>query len=297
MSYQLGLRQLKYFLAVAENLHFGKAAEQLYISQPGISKQIDRLEKELNTKLFDRDNRNVKLTKAGTYLKAELGISLKHIEDILAHTKLIHDGKEGSINIGYVGSAMQSFIPELMIRFRKQYPTIKFNLSEMHNEFQLKGLMNQNLDLGFVRLGRVPSGLNLRPFQEDTFSIVLPKSHPLNQDNFKSLYQLKEESFILFKKNYSAEYYERVIRLFEEANFSPLVSHTTVHAYTIFKLVENNFGISVVPTSLQKGYNMNVKFIELNNTQQRAILSVAWNGDNRNPVLEKILSFIPSIQE
>ncbi|MEE9371616.1 MAG: LysR family transcriptional regulator [Saprospiraceae bacterium] len=293
MSYQLGMRHLQYFITVADTLHFRKAAEQLYISQPGLSKQIEKLENELGVKLFDRNNRNVKLTSAGAYLKEELAVSLRNIEDILSHAKLINDGKAGRIHMAYVGSAMQNVIPALMIEFRKKHPTVRFNLKEMDNESQIKGLMTQEIDIGFVRMDKVPIGLTIRPFIKDTFSVVLPQDHPISASNFQSLSQLKDEPYILFDKNYSPDYYEKVMGLFEQENFVPSISHRTVHAYSVFKLVEQHFGISIVPTSLQMGYNLNVKFIELQKVPQRAVLSVVWNKNNRNPILEKILSFIP----
>ncbi len=293
MSYQLGLRQLQYFLTVAETLHFRKASEILYISQPGLSKQIEKLENELGVKLLERDNRNVKITEAGQYLKNELGNSLKNIADILTHTKLIHDGKAGIIRIGYVGSAMRNVIPDLMIRFRKKHPSIRFSLKEMDNESQIKDLLSQEIDLGFVRIDKVPSELTLRPIIQDSFSIVLPKNHPLDQKTFKSLFQLKNEDFILFNKDYSPNYYEKIISLFDQAGFEPLISHTTVHAFSIFKLVENGFGISIVPTSLQEGYNLDIKFLELSDVSQRAVLSLVWNSKNSNPVRKEILGFIP----
>ncbi len=293
MSYQLGLRQLQYFLTVAETLHFRKASEILYISQPGLSKQIEKLENELGVKLLERDNRNVKITEAGQYLKNELGNSLKNIADILTHTKLIHDGKAGIIRIGYVGSAMRNVIPDLMIRFRKKHPSIRFSLKEMDNESQIKDLLSQEIDLGFVRIDKVPSELTLRPIIQDSFSIVLPKNHPLDQKTFKSLFQLKNEDFILFNKDYSPNYYEKIISLFDQAGFEPLISHTTVHAFSIFKLVENGFGISIVPTSLQEGYNLDIKFLELSDVSQRAVLSLVWNSKNSNPVRKEILNYIP----
>jgi len=161
----------------------------------------------------------------------------------------------------------------------------------MDNALQIDALLKKNIDLGFVRLNQVPGDLDLKPVLKDTFALVLPKNHPINQDNFKSLKQFKEESFILFEKTYSPVYHERVMSIFETAGFSPIISHYTVHANTIFRLVENQFGISIIPSSLKEGYALNVKFIELHKIPQRAILSICWNRKNRNPILKKILEY------
>ena len=289
MSYQIGLRHYKYFLAVAEELHFKKAADKLFISQPGLSKQIKEMEEALGFKLFERNNRNVVLTAAGKYLKEEITLLLNDNERILRHAQHIATGNEGEIHLGYVGSAMQTIIPKLLIRFRKKYPSIHFSLQEMDNNRQINDLLGNKIDIGFVRLNEVPKALSLRPVFDETFSLVLPRNHALNSRSFTSLNQLKEEQFIFFEKAYSPSYHEKVMSMFEDCGFSPTVSHTSVHATTIYRLVENSFGVAIVPSSLKLGYNMNIKFIELKNVPQRAVLSLAWNKENRNPMLGHFL--------
>ena len=289
MSYQIGLRHYKYFLAVAEELHFKKAADKLFISQPGLSKQIKEMEEALGFKLFERNNRNVVLTAAGKYLKEEITLLLNDNKRILRHAQHIATGNEGEIHLGYVGSAMQTIIPKLLIRFRKKYPSIHFSLQEMDNNRQINDLLGNKIDIGFVRLNEVPKALSLRPVFDETFSLVLPKNHALNSRNFTSLNQLKAEQFIFFEKAYSPSYHEKVMSMFEDCGFSPTISHTSVHATTIYRLVENSFGVAIVPSSLKLGYNMNIKFIELKNVPQRAVLSLAWNKENRNPMLGHFL--------
>ena len=289
MGYHIELRHYKYFLAVAEELHFKKAADKLFISQPGLSKQIREMENTLGYALFERNNRNVQLTKAGAYLQKEITLLMTQNEGILRHAQHISEGNEGEIHLGYVGSAMQTIIPKLLIQFRKKYPSIHFSLQEMDNNRQINDLLGNKIDIGFVRLNEVPKALSLRPVFDETFSLVLPKKHTLNSRNFTSLNQLKEEQFIFFEKAYSPSYHKKVMSMFEDCGFSPTVSHTSVHATTIYRLVENNFGVAIVPSSLKLGYNMDIKFIELKNVPQRAVLSLAWNKENRNPMLGHFL--------
>jgi DNA-binding transcriptional LysR family regulator len=286
------LRHLNYFLAVAEELHFRKAADRLFISQPGLSRQIKELEEELEVTLFERDNRNVTLTKAGEYLKKELFLNLKVLDSILNNAKRIHNGIDGNLNFGYVGSAMQNIIPNLLVQIRNEYPNIHFNLKEMDNQKQLDNLQTQEIDIGFVRLERVPNNLEIKPILEDTFSLVLPANHQLNANNFTNLTQLKDEAFIMFDPSYSPNYHQKIMQIFDHCGFTPIISHRTVHASSIYKLVEHNFGISIVPSSLEIGSSNNVKFIELKNIPQRTLLSAVWNKQNRNPILAKILPFI-----
>lgn len=292
MSYQLELRHIRYFLEVANELHFRKAAEKLYISQPGLSRQIKELEDHLGIKLFERHNRQVTLTTSGKYLKEALLKNVKNLDAILNHAKLLATGKDGQLNFGYVGSAMQQIIPNLLIEFTKNHPNVLFSLKEMDNQKQIEGLLSETIDIGFVRLERVPRGIEIYPILKEPFCLVLPKSHTIDASNFKNLSQLKDDHFILFDPNYSASYYEKVMAIFDASGFSPIVSHNTIHAGSIYKLVENNFGISLVPKSLKIDNNPNIKFIELNNIPQQTTLSVIWNKDNKNPILEHILRLI-----
>ncbi|WP_372753962.1 LysR family transcriptional regulator [Labilibaculum sp.] len=295
MSNQIEFRHYRYFLALAEDLHFGKAAERLYISQPGLSRQIKQMEEFLGIKLFERHNRKVQLSTAGLYLQKELNSTFNRLNEIVNHAKLLNDGLNGNLNLAYVGSAMQDVIPNLMLEFKKHHPNVLFSLKEMDNNKQIQALLNQEIDLGFVRMERVPRGLKIQSVFEDTFSLVLPKDHPINEENFKNLSQLKDESFIFFDSSYSESYYEKMMQIFDESGFSPLISHNTVNASSIFRLVENNFGISIVPTSLQQGYNMNVKFIELLKIPQRTTLKLVWNSLNTNPILGNFLKVITTL--
>ncbi|WP_439129236.1 LysR family transcriptional regulator [Polaribacter sp.] len=289
MSYQIEFRHLKYFLAVAEELHFRKAAEKLFISQPGLSKQIKFLEEELGVVLFERHNRKVVLTKVGEYLKKEFTIQLNSLSHTLENAKLLEDGKKGELKIGYVGSAMQDVIPNLLLQFEKNHPDILFDLKELDNKKQIEDLISFNLDIGFVRLERVPRNLEILPILKENFCLVLPKNHKIDAANFISLHQFKEEQFILFDANYSASYYEKMMQIFDDCGFSPLVSHNTIHSSSIFKLVENNFGVSIIPKSLAQKRGYKIKFIELENIKQTTTLSVLWNKNNTNPILKDVL--------
>lgn len=292
MGYQLELRHFNYFLAVAEELHYRKAAEKLCISQPGLSRQIKQMEEILDVKLFVRSKKKVALTAAGEYLKGEMEFILNHLEVTKKQLKHISDGNFGEVRIGFLGSAMQEVIPDLLIGLKENFPGIKSSLEELSNTAQMNAIMRDKLDMGFVRLARVPDGVNIRPVYTDTFSVVLPELYPMLTREFKDVGQLAEENFILFAQDYSPLYYDTVMSICEDAGFTPKVSHKSVHAQTIFKLVENNLGIAIVPTSLQYGFQMKVKFIELRNIPQRAILSVVWKEDNRNPALRHCINLL-----
>ena len=292
MSNQIEFRHIKYFLAVAKDLHFRKAAERLFISQPGLSRKIKQMEDDLGISLFKRHNRKVVLTKSGKFLQIELAKNLKNLEHIFNHAKLLNDGVGGDLKFGYVGSAMQEIIPNLLLKFRQKNPDVIFSLKEMDNQKQIEGLLSHDIDMGFVRLERIPRGLETLPILKETFCLVLPKNHPITENEFKDLSQFKDESFILFDPTYSASYHEKVMQIFDDSGFSPIISHNTIHASSIYKLVENNFGISIVPKSLIAQSSEQIQFIELKNIKQKTVLSVVWSKENKNTLLENFLQVI-----
>ncbi|TYP75119.1 LysR family transcriptional regulator [Aquimarina intermedia] len=292
MKHQLELRHFKYFIAVAEELHFRKAAERLFISQPGLSRQIKQMEGIIGAKLFIRDKRNVVLTTAGEYLKKEINYILNHLDVTLKQTELIDKGDLGEIRIGFLGSAMQKVIPDVLVQANARFPKIKFSLEEMSNYDQVEAILDDKLDVGFVRLDYVPDTIDKKEMYTETFSIVLPKNHPLKKENFHSVSQLSQENFILFSSDYSSLYFAQIMSICKDAGFSPKVSHKSVHAQTIFKLVENGLGVAIVPTSLQYGFDLAIKCLEIPNIKQRAVLSIIWKKENRNPALPQIKSLL-----
>ncbi|MBZ4187753.1 LysR substrate-binding domain-containing protein [Niabella beijingensis] len=289
MSYQVELRHLHYFQVLAEELHFRKAAERLYISQPGLTRQIKQLEEIYGTLLFERGKRFVQLTPAGRYLKSETDILTGHLEHIRLQLHQIGEGKIAELRIGFIGSAAQIAIPDILYRLNKKYPGIEVNLNELPNETQVEYLLEDKLDCGVVRMRYAPAGLRLKKIYEEPFALVVPKDHPVQAKNFRSLKQFEKEQFILFGRDYSNDYYELVMSIFSDHDFTPRVHHKTVNALTIFKLVEKKMGIAVVPASLRRGYDVPVRFIELNRIPQRSQLSLLWNRNNRNPGMKPFL--------
>jgi len=286
------LRHLTYFLAVAKTLNFRQAAENLFITQPGLSRQIQQLEQNLGVTLFLRNKRRVQLTPAGRYLQREAQQVHHHMDRIRRNIRLIEKGEEGEIRIGFVGSAMQEVVPDLLIRLSSAFPGIHTSLHELSNRHQIEALLREELDIGFVRFNRVPEPLKLTEVMVDSFSLVLPTDHALDKENFKGMYQLAEEAFILFERTYSPEYYDQVMSICEDGGFSPRISHRSVHASTIFRLVASGLGVSLVPTTLQKGFDLPVKFIPLSHIPQRAILNAVWRENSLHPPLKSFLSLL-----
>lgn len=292
MGNQIELRHLIYFRALAEELHFRRAAERLFISQPGLSRQIKQMEEIYEASLFDRARKSVTLTPAGEFLKTEVDILINQLDNIKTQLRQIAAGKITELSIGFIGSAAQSIMPELLYILNKEYPLIEVAMNELPNSTQVSDLLNQRLDFGFVRMNVPPPGLSLKKISTESFSLVVPKNHPVQKQNFSSLEQLKDESFILFSRDYSNAYYELVMSIFSDHGFIPAIHHKTVNALSIFKLVEKGMGVAIVPTSLQIGYDVQVNFIELTAIPQQSQLSLIWNPKNRSPGISALLDVV-----
>ena len=290
MRYQIELRHLLYFKTVAEELHFRKAAEKLFIAQPGLSRQIKELEEFYKADLFIRDKRNVKLTKAGEYLKKEIELLFTNLNNIQGQIEVISQGKITSLKLGFVGSAIQTILPQLLVELKHKQPLIDISLNELSNEVQMQLLQRNELDFGFVRITDIPLGINFLPVFTDHFALVVPKNYHKNKTI--DITDFKNESFILFTKEYSNTYFDLVMSIFHDHGFHPNVTLKTVNALSIFNLVSQGLGVAIVPSSLQKGYQTDVEFIELDHLPQRTTLAMVWNNQNRNPGIPLLLTVI-----
>ena len=291
-KYQLELRHLKYFLAVAEEMHFRKAADRLYIAQPGLSRQIKQLEVEIGCQLFHRHNRKVELTAAGSFLQQACYRLFSQLDGAIKQARYISSGESGELKFGYVASAMHQVLPDVLGSIREAYPDIHFDLRQWDNQRQLDAIREGYLDLAFVRMDEIPIHLKSAEMHSDTFSLVLPADYEVGKKMKNPLSLLRDEPFILFDPSYSLSYYQQMMEVFSDAGFTPDIAHKTVHAATIYNLVERGFGVSMVPTCLRRGYDYNLKFVELDMIPQRTRLYMVWNPENVNPVMDICLPII-----
>lgn len=287
---------MKYFVTVAEELHFTKAAEKLFIAQPALSRQIKQLEDELDVVLFTRTKRTVLLTEAGKYFYKEVKDIFSSLNQIKVRTKQIETGLSGKIRVGYVGSAMLSVLPRLMTKLQKIKSDLHLELFEMTAKNQMENLKAEKIDIGFLRIPYEEKGLNKAVVFSETYSLVLPINHKKDQKNYKGLYEFADENFILTPRSAGERYFDNIISLCTAAGFSPKIIHESAETATI-RLVENNIGISIFPTSFKKAFNARVKFIELKDVPNRLQLSIAWKKNNNNPSLIAMLRIINGLFE
>lgn len=285
-------RQLRYFLMLTQELHFKRAADKLFIVQPALTKQIQDLEAELEVTLFDRNKRNVKLSVAGEFFRNEVSKVFESLEKAKNEVKQVEGGQKGEIKIGYVGSCIHTFLPNLLGNLNQKYGKIHTYLSEMTSASQLLAVQKGELDIAFLRNPPLNKRFQQKLVFQENFALVLPQNHFLNESNFVSMAQVSNEKFILPTKSDGEIYHNLQWSICEDAGFLPQISHETVHGYTTLKLVENNLGISLIPISFSRVSTANIRFIELKNIPQKAEITALWNPQNPNPSLGRFLEIV-----
>ena len=287
-------RLLKYFSVLAEELHFGKAAKRLYISQPPLSRQIRGLEEELGVRLFNRTKRTVQLTPYGKYLKEESYKLFNQIDVIKNHLQSMKDGVSSQVKISYVGDFMYSIFPEILSRLRKNYPKVQTVLSESDTESQIPSLMAGLVDIGFIRTPVEAKGLSIKRIYEESFSLILSKSHPLASRKKIPLKEMADEPYVGLSPRCSPAIRNSVISICGKAGFFPNVIHAVSQINSIVKLVENNLGYSIIPSGIKEALNQKVKFIELDDYPERAELSLVYNPKQIDETSMKVVTLILS---
>jgi DNA-binding transcriptional LysR family regulator len=288
----MNLRQLRYFLGVAQTLHFSKAAEQLNIVQSALSRQIQQLEDEWGVQLFERDKRNVRLTVAGIFLQQEATRLLNQAEHIRRQAQLIHRGEAGELRIAYPGSAIYSVLPDLLKQQQERLPNVRVSLLELLDANMFAGLVDLSVDIGFTREPISDPRLQSRLLISEPLSLVVPVEHWATDKLNDHLPKLAGERFIL-PPRYAGEIYHNLIeKLFEQIGSPPTPLLESNFGATILQLVEQGLGISILPYSYHKGAGPKVRFIKLVGDQYQTYLSMVWRRNDPNPVVKSWLTLL-----
>ncbi|WP_419781024.1 LysR family transcriptional regulator [Maridesulfovibrio sp.] len=244
-------RQLKYFLAVAEELHFGRAAKRLHISQPPLSQQIMKFEEELGVKLFQRNKRSVSLTAAGNSLLRDARPILRAIERAEVNLLDAASGLGGHLKLGYIGPALDTLLAECIREYKENYPAVRFDLQEMFTNDQLQGVRKGELDAGIVRLFRHDvSDLESVTFHRESYALVIPEGHKLCGSEEVAVSELDGEQFIFFPREEQPRLYDEWMRVFSRYGFVPDVVQEAARKSATVALVAAGIGIGIVPESM-----------------------------------------------
>jgi DNA-binding transcriptional LysR family regulator len=287
------LRHLRYFAAVAEELHFGRAAARLGIAQPPLSQQIQRLEAMLGTPLFDRSRRQVQLTDAGRALKEECGRVLAAMERALEGTRRAARGEVGTVTVAFAASVMFETLPQLIRAFREQFPAVRLELRELPTAFQLAGLRSGDLDVGFAREPQPEDGLRMETVMTEPLLAAMARAHPLAQDPGPlPLSALADEPFVLFPREIAPGLHHQVVTLCRQAGFTPQVAQESRELYTTVSLVEAEVGVTIVPASIQKLGWSGVAYRRLAEPDSHTRIDMTWRADNERPAVQRFLELV-----
>jgi DNA-binding transcriptional LysR family regulator len=252
MNTQIELRHFRYFLAVAETLHFSKAAERLGMSQPPLSQQIRQLEQLVGHRLFDRTTRGVKLTLAGQLLADRARSTMEKIQDDLEQVRRLGRGEEGTLTVGFSGSVMFAELPAAIEAYRRRYPKVELRLREMSTQAQIAALLDGTLDLAFLRDGDPTEGIQTAKLFEEPFVAVLPATHALARKRGLRVRDLRNEPFILFARRMGPLAFDRTMACCERNGFHPNIVQDAPQWPTLVRLVAAGLGVSLAPACVAK---------------------------------------------
>jgi DNA-binding transcriptional LysR family regulator len=282
------LRHLRYFVAVAEELHFGRAAERLCIAQPPLSMQIRQLEDELGFRLFDRTNRSVALTPAGTLLLEEVRHNLRSLQEAVLAARRVAKGETGWLGVGFVGSATYELLPRILRTFRAEYPGVELVLRELVSSKQATALRDGRIHIGLARPPIAVSGIESEILLMEPLVAVLSSAHPLAGRKRLELRDLAEEDFVLFPRIPKPSYADFVIEACERTGFRPNVSQEAAEMHTAIGLVAAGLGVSLVPVSVRSESRPGLVFMPLEDPPLSEV-SVIYRSEHRVSTVDSFL--------
>lgn len=273
----MDLNQIRYFLGLAEDLHFWNASEKMNITQSALSRQIKALEDELGVVLFDRTKRKVSLTTAGAFLQSEWRRMLTDMDNVHRQARLLSSGVAGLLRIGHPSSIRFSILPDLVVALSRAYPQIKLELIAVDDTDIEEVLLNYQIDIGFEREHPVQPTLASQLLLVEPMALVVNDAHPIQPESFTSLKQFRDEPFVLPANCHSGLYIRILYGLFPHYGFSPNVIFESDHGTTLLSLVARGLGVTILPMSYEKGAPAGVRFIAL---PHQTSLYMIWRQPN-----------------
>ncbi|MDK8179644.1 LysR substrate-binding domain-containing protein [Paenibacillus sp. UMB4589-SE434] len=293
----MDIRKLKYFIAVAEELHFNRAAERLNMTQPPLTQQIQALENELGVQLFERSRRHVQLTHAGVVFLEEARLILTQLERSIHATQLASQGITGHLNLAFVDSAAGGIMVDMLKVFRERYPQVQLSLREMTSTQQWQALQEGSIHVGFVRFIEPAKHIDCRTVANETLVAVLPEQHPSAKSPILSISALAAYPFILFPRQLGTPFHDLIIGFCAQHNVYPHVIQEAIQMYTIVNLVAANLGVSIVPSSVSVFRRSGVVFRPFVESTPVVPLCAAWRTDIKNAALSLFLETIADLDQ
>ena len=288
----LGLQQVRYFIAVAEELHFRRAAERVNLSQPALSRAISRIEEAVGVALFERTNRSVALTPAGARLLDGCTAALAALDGAVDQARKLHAGEGGRLTIGYTDFAIAGRLPKLVQSFRHTYPDIPIDAVHGCTKVQLEDLETGKLDIGFLT-GPVPrGGYGCVPVQHDRFVVVLPVSHPLAELKAVPLAALVDEPFVLGELPSWEYFHAHLFDLCRTSGFEPAAVQYASNSEGIFGLVACGMGVSIQVACVENYFRKGVVFRPLRGCTKTVPTLAVWRTHPMPPIKARFIDHL-----
>ena len=286
------IRHLRYFVAVAEELHFGRAAQRLGMAQPPLSQQIRRLEQELGVQLLQRSKRRVQLTEPGRAFLDEARKVIAQVGIAVAVAQRASRGEVGRLAIGFLGAATFSLLPAILKVFRQRYPGVEIELHELKSSELIQSLHQGRIHVGLVRMPVNDELLSVEPILQEKLVVALPDHHALAEKPRVDFRDLAGEAFLLPPRQIAPGFYDQLADLSARAGFSLRIGAEASQLQTILNLVAAGMGITVVPESVMQMGGRGVVFKRLPEPEPTMEIAVAWRRDDPSQVLQSFLEVV-----
>ena len=287
----LELRHLRYLVAVAEELHFGRAARRLHIAQPPLSQQIRKLEETIGHALFQRTSRNVKLTAAGEELFQRAQQTLRKVVEDVDNTRRVGRGEVGTLTVGFIASSMLTVFPQMLSSYRRQFPEVELRLREFYTSGLLRALRDGTAEIGFTRdAGSDEDGVRTEVLLPEPYIAVVPVRHPLAQRSSLRVSDLRGEPFVLFSPGVGQSAWDKVERLCRQGGFRPQVVQEAPHWLSILRLVSAGLGVTIAPACVAGIADNQVRCLGLRDAKIFSHLELAYRENSLTELTSTFLA-------
>jgi DNA-binding transcriptional LysR family regulator len=291
------LRQLHYFVAVAEERHFGRAAQRLRMSQPPLSIQIKGLEAELGVRLLNRSTRQVMLTDAGSTFLERARTILGAVEEARDEARGAEQGIRGRLDVGFISSATLSLLPPSIRLFRERFGGVELELKELTSAQQVDALYEDEIKVGLVRLPIRAPGIRFEPVFEERLVVALPSGHVLERLDRVSLEAIADLPLIFFTRQLIPGFHAQIVELFQRVGAFPKVAQHAVHLQTIVGLVASGVGIAILPSSAERISREGVVYRALDVPDATSWMGLAWVEGDESKLVKNFVRAVHEVAE
>ncbi len=285
-------RHLRCFLVLAEELHFGRAAQRLSMTQPPLSLNIQQLEASVGARLFARNSRGVRLTAAGRAFLPAARALLEQAAQAAREAREVAQGLLGSLQIGFAGTVLYRGLPQILKGFAAGHPRLRLVVREMSSSDQLIDLLHDRLDLGFVHTTRVPAGFSQILVSSQPFVACVPAGHALARRRSVPLAALQGEPFAMISRGVSPDYHDRILGLCADAGFAPETRYELRHWLSVVSLVSQGLGVALVPAALRQAGVPRAVFVPLDRETPAYETHCLWKTERDQAALAAFLDAV-----